>query len=258
MYERVAPFYDLIHADLVEDVSFLLALAERVGGPMLELGCGTGRILLPLARAGHSITGVDNSNAMLERAKLKLRSEPESVRSRMNLVSGDASSVEVDGEFRLVILSYNSLMHFERPALAALLKNARNHLRGDGFFYVDVDNPFEVSDPNDDDLLVLERIMTDPESGDKIIQSASSWVDSDAQRRHISWLFDVSAPAGGPLNRTIVETDYYYLFPHQLESMLAGAGFRLEALYGDYQRRDFGENSPRLIALAKSRARSPG
>ena len=217
----------------------------------MELGCGTGRILLPLARAGYLVTGVDSSSAMLARAREKLAVEEEAVRSRVNFVEGDITSLQLEAKFGLAIIPYNTLMHFERATKTALLRNARQHLRPGGTLFVDVDNPFEISDPNDDDLLVLERTMADPATGDMIVQAASSWVETEAQYRHITWLFDVSPSSGGPLRRTIVEADYHYLFPHELETALAGAGLRLEALFGDYKREPFGEESARLVVLAR-------
>lgn len=252
MYDKIASFYDLIHADLTEDVDFLLALADKIGGPILELGCGTGRILLPLARAGHVVTGLDRSTAMLARAKQKLIEEDELVRSRINIVQGDMRSIQLEAGFRLAIASYNTLMHLDGTTKIALLKNVRKHLQSGGTLYIDLDNPFEISDSNDDDLLILERTMSDPDTGDTIIQASSSWVDSDAQYRHITWLFDVSPQSGGPISRTIVETDYHYLFPHELEIVLVGAGFRLEALFGGYDKEPFSEESARLIALARA------
>ncbi len=65
MYDQIARFYDLTHAELTADLPFVLQLASEAGGPILELGCGSGRLLLPLARAGHSVIGLDLSGAML-------------------------------------------------------------------------------------------------------------------------------------------------------------------------------------------------
>ena len=65
MYDTIAHYYDVIHADLTEDIKLLLRVADPVRGRVLELGCGTGRIMIPLARAGYDITGVDNSVEML-------------------------------------------------------------------------------------------------------------------------------------------------------------------------------------------------
>ena len=75
-YDAIARYYDLSHQSLVEDIPFLLRVAAETGGPALELGCGSGRLLVPLARAGYAVTGVDNSPEMLARAELRLAGEP--------------------------------------------------------------------------------------------------------------------------------------------------------------------------------------
>ncbi|MEZ4518635.1 MAG: class I SAM-dependent methyltransferase [Chloroflexota bacterium] len=82
MYDRLSRYYDLSHAALVDDIPFRLDLAQKADGPVLELGCGSGRLLLPLARAGYEITGVDNSPAMLAMAERQLRMSPLMYRRR--------------------------------------------------------------------------------------------------------------------------------------------------------------------------------
>jgi SAM-dependent methyltransferase len=72
MYEQTAKYYDLVHAELKDDIPLVLTLAGQGKGPILELGCGTGRLLLPLARAGYEVIGLDNSPAMLAKAKARL------------------------------------------------------------------------------------------------------------------------------------------------------------------------------------------
>ena len=75
-YDRIARYYDLTHDRLTADVPFLLAQAAEAGGPVLEIGCGSGRLLVPLARAGQTITGVDRSAEMLARAEPRLAALP--------------------------------------------------------------------------------------------------------------------------------------------------------------------------------------
>ena len=81
MYDQIARYYDLLHGDLTEDIEFVIRLAEKSGGPVLELGCGTGRLLLPLVRIGQKTTGLDNSEEMLAVAKAKVASERAAVRA---------------------------------------------------------------------------------------------------------------------------------------------------------------------------------
>src|SRR5512136_1735449 len=83
LYDHVVPYRERA------DVGFFVEAAKGSGGPVLEVGCGTGRVLIPTARAGVEITGLDLSPHMLEVCRRKLKDEPEEVRSRVRLVQGD-------------------------------------------------------------------------------------------------------------------------------------------------------------------------
>ena len=87
MYEDISKYYDLIHQELRDDIVFAIKLAASVGDPILELGCGTGRLILPLARVGHAITGLDNSAAMLEVARNRIEAEKAKVQQRIRLIT---------------------------------------------------------------------------------------------------------------------------------------------------------------------------
>ena len=219
--------------------------------PILELGCGTGRLLLTLSRVGHSAIGIDNSPAMLEIARKKLAEERTSVRERVSLVEGDITSFELSQRFGLVILPYNTLFHLDRNSRRKCFRCVDEHLRPGGRFVIDIDNPFEIADPVEDGILLLERSMIEPGSDQLILQMTSSWVDSDAQQRHMTWIFDASSINGGAISRTVVKSVFHYVRAHELEVELESAGLKLSALYGDYDREPYGEQSPRLLVVAE-------
>lgn len=251
-YERIAPYYDLLHADLKEDVGFVLTLAGRAEGPVLELGCGTGRLLLPLARAGHAVTGVDLSQAMLRRARARLSQASEDVRRRVWLVEQDVTSFEVEEkEFGLVLFSYNTFLHFDPPSAVAACRAAGRHLRSEGTLFIDVTNPLLMARTPNDRFLTLERTLSDPESGNIVLVLASNRVDEAAQILHITWVYDATPAASGPVHRTVAEAAYHYYFPHQMELILRESGFALEAIYGAYSEGPFDEESERLLLLAR-------
>src|SRR5438874_377731 len=79
-YAALARFYDLDHAGFADDLDFWRNLARQIGGPVLEVGCGSGRVLLPLARAGFEVVGIDTSAPMLDRLKARLHAEPAAAR----------------------------------------------------------------------------------------------------------------------------------------------------------------------------------
>src|SRR5688572_18345666 len=93
-YAELPDLYDLEHAGFSDDVELYLRLAEVVGDPILELGCGTGRVLAPLAAAGHRITGIDRSRPMLDRARAVLQSHVSNLLPRVTLSEGPLTDAE--------------------------------------------------------------------------------------------------------------------------------------------------------------------
>jgi SAM-dependent methyltransferase len=251
LYEHIARYYDLIHAELTADIGLVLAMAGQVGGGVLELGCGTGRLLIPLARAGHRVVGLDNSPAMLARARTKVAAEAEVVRERVQLVEGDMKDFELGEQFGLVIFPYNTLLHLEPAMMEKAFRCAGRHLAAAGRVLVDIVNPLLAAQTPEDRMLTLERVMVDPETGETVVQMASSWVDQEKQVLHITWLYDASPAEGGPVRRTVVEAKYHYLYPHELELLLDAAGLRLAGLFGGYEDEVFEEGSERFVVVAK-------
>jgi SAM-dependent methyltransferase len=139
--------YDLFTGGglLAGDVEFYLDCARRFGGPILELGTGTGRILMPLAEAGHEIVGLDLSPAMLGVAAAKLGARPE-LADRARLVEGDMTAFDLAQLFALVIIPARSFQHVTEPAgQRAALACARRHLVAGGHLILDLFDPnFEL------------------------------------------------------------------------------------------------------------------
>jgi len=120
VYEKLARFYDLEHGELTADLVFYLHFARQANGPVLDAGCGTGRLLVPLVQAGISATGVDSSPAMLSVAGRKLGGQ-------VTLIEGDMRTVALSGRFALIIISINTFMHLltiedQRAALTNLAR----------------------------------------------------------------------------------------------------------------------------------------
>lgn len=249
-YESIVEYYDLLHATLTYDIDFISRLTDKKGKDVLELGCGTGRLLLPLARNGHNVVGLDNSAAMLKKAKEKISQEPIKVKERVILIEGDMTSFVLNHLFHLILIPHNTLMHLSFDQAQVCFRHCRRHIASDGVLYIDVDNPFELADPRDDNLVVMEKAFDLPERGLKVLQMASSWVNTEAQIRHTTWIFDAMPEKGGSVNRSITKMNFHYHFPHQLEILLQEAGFAVTSLYGNYAGDLFDADSSKLIILA--------
>jgi SAM-dependent methyltransferase len=249
MYDDIARFYDLSHDRLTDDIPFVLRLAAATGGPVLEVGCGSGRLLLPLARAGIAVIGVDNSPEMLARAELRLAAEPEAVRARATLIAADARSLSLPaGElFGLIVIGYNTFMHLDEAEAGATLQRLRPLLRSGGRLLIDVANPMALSMAADDPDFVLEDTLPDERSGRVVHQYTAYEAAPGEQAVDVTWVYEVAGDGG---TQTEARMRYHYLYPHQYDLLLTLAGFQLVALYGDYDGTAFDEESERLIVVA--------
>lgn len=251
MYQQIAAYYDLLHSHLVDDIAFLVELAEETGGPILELGCGTGRLLLPLARLGYRVVGVDTSNEMLAIAQEKSALESAAIQERVKLMLGDLGETVLDTRFCLAVIPYNTAMHLSPAALTAGLRNVRRQLKPGGVLFIDVDNPTNVHDSEQDGVLLLERTVTNEAEGEIVMLSVSSVGDGTRQTRDVVWIVDVSAAEGGLVKRLVARSTLHYTFAHQYVEHLEAAGFKLQGMYGDYDRRPYeADDSERLLLLA--------
>lgn len=246
-YDTFARYYDADFRDYQDDVPLLRELARRSGGPILELMCGTGRVLLPLAEAGFALTGVDISPAMLAIARANL-AEAELL-EQVTLLEGDVRSIALPAEqFALAFVAVNSFMHLDevRDQLAALA-NVRRALTRRGLLVLDLFNPDPAEIAREDNRLVLDR---EYELDGRHVQKFVA-IDSDAasQLSRVTYLYDETDAAGVVTRRTMRFT-MRWLYRYELEHLLARAGFTLRNLYGSYDLDEFGAGSPRLIAVA--------
>lgn len=246
-YDPFARYYDADFRDYQDDVPFLREVARRTGGPILELMCGTGRVLLPLAAAGFELTGVDSSPAMLAIARANLAAAGHA--ERVTLLEGDVRDIALPaGAFAMAFVAVNSFMHLEevRDQLAALA-NARRALGRRGLLVLDLFNPDPAEIAREDNRLVLDR---EYELDGRQVQKFIA-IDSDAasQISRVTYLYDETG-ADGALTRRTMRFSMRWFYRYELEHLLARAGFTLRNLYGSYDLDDYGPGSPRLIAVA--------
>lgn len=246
---RIAQFFDLEFAGYDDDLPALDAYAARTGGPILELGCGTGRALIPLARAGYAVTGVDLSLVMLQIARAK--AEAVGAAQRITLLAGDYADVELEGQFRLAFTVMNTFLHLPtREAQVGALKHWRSHLAPRGLLIIDVFHPDVGTLAGLDGRLEFVRSWADPESGRTISKFVTRTVDLANQTLHINHIYDEIGPEGQVL-RTMAPYELRYLWRFEAELLLEKAGFTLEALYGDWDLGPFESASERMILVAR-------
>lgn len=249
-YHAIAAFYDLEHDPFHDDIDLLLSFAEVAGDPILEMGCGSGRVLAPLAGAGYTVIGLDRSTTMLDRARSRLTDQK--VAARVTLVEGDlAGDSPLAGEpFAMVLFTLNALMHLPSPDLQlAALTTARNRLAPGGLLVIDVVNPTP-------DYLV--SLASSPALEWSCSLSDGSMVDKWAFR-HVHpvdqvidttlWYDQVSS--GGAFLRHRTQFDLRYLHPNELSLMLHAAGFTGIHMYGSYELDPLDDASDRILVTAE-------
>ncbi len=254
-YGPTAEFYDHVvpYAER-EDVAFFVQAAQASGGPVLEIGCGTGRILLPTARAGIAITGLDLSAHMLAVCRERLQGEPEPVQSRVTLVQGDMRSFELTQTFQLVTLPFRPFQHLIAiEDQLACLANIHRHLAPGGRLILDLFNPSLIFLTSD---TLGQEVGEEPEfsmpDGRRVIRRAKT-VSRDYfnQVNHAELIYYVTHP-DGRTERLVHSLFMRYLFRFEAEHLLARSGFTVEALYANYDKTPYGSTYPGdLIFVAR-------
>ena len=246
LYDHVAPYQHRA------DVKFYVNAALRAQGRVLELGCGTGRILLPIARAGVRVVGVDGSNAMLTRCRAKVAAEPPEVRQRIQLVEGDMRQLDLGGAFSAVLMPFRSLQHqISVEDQLSTLASVRRHLVAGGSLVLDVFQPAlaRLASPSTE-----EHEDTPPTSlpdGRTFRRTGRvTAVDIARQVSNVELVYYVTTPGAG-VERRVQAFPMRWFFRYELEHLLARSGFAVEAVYGDFDQSPHTSASPEIIVDAQ-------
>jgi SAM-dependent methyltransferase len=247
-FDRLARFYDWEHAGFLEDLPFYQGLAERVGGPILEAACGSGRLLVPLARAGYEVVGVDSSPAMLKLAAQRLASEPK-LAKRVRLLEEDLRSLRLQRTFGLAFIALDSFgLFIEREDQLRVLAVLREHLHSNALLAIDVANG-NLRGGEAAEETVLHTADLDPAGDRALVKWVVRRTDHAEQLDRLLYLYDESGPDGA-VHRSATELELRYFTCFELELLLERAGFFVEAVFGDYDLTPYGPDSQRLIAVA--------
>lgn len=249
-YDLIAPFYDVEHAHFDEDLNLYENFAQLCGGPLLELACGSGRLLVPLAREGYTLTGVDRSARMLKLAQEAL--EQAGVAAQCTLVQEKMSQLRLGQKFRLAFIALGSFGHVctrqeQRQTLAAV----RDHLASGGKFILDISNA-DVRYMEHLSGQVLHQGTWPREDGTMLSHFVSP---ASSPTKHLLELthFYEEHRQGEAVLRTVITTHLYLFERNEVELLLEEAGFEIAGVYGDNELSPFEHESPRMIFIAEAR-----
>lgn len=258
----IAEYYDAspIVAGRV-DAAFYVDAAEEFGGPVLELGCGSGRVTLAIAGAGLEITGLDLSRDMLARAEQKLETVPEETRSRVTLAQGNMTNFDLPAllpqkstlKFRLAIIPFRPFQHLlDAQQQLNCLACIHRHLEPGGRLILDFfqTDPRRMHDPE----FLEERVAAEYEmsGGRKVVLTEHVTAFHRAEQRNdVEMIYNVTH-ADGHTERVVMAFPFRYFFRYEVEHLLARGGFEVEQTFGDFDGTALKDDSKEMIFVARA------
>jgi SAM-dependent methyltransferase len=240
--------YHAHHARHPEDIPFWTGMAQKQAGRVLELGCGTGRVLIPLAQVCPSVFGLDNDADML--AFLR-RSLPSTLRSRVNIWLADLAAFHLETRFSLIVLPCNTYSTLPKEKRQKMLVLVHHHLEAGGVFAVSMPNPEYLLRLPATAESELEEIFPHPSDGEPV-QVSSSWKRT-GRTFSINWNYDHLLP-DGRVARTPAQVRHLLESPQNYLKELADAGFEKPLLLGDFDGSPYDADSTHLILIATRRS----
>jgi len=254
-YEDPA-YYTKTYRTRLDDVRFYVDFAAQRGGPVLEYGCGNGRITIPIARFGVEVTGVDLSAPMLSDLRARLREEPSYVRERVKVRRGDMRTARLPDRFPLVLCPFNAFLHlYTRVDVERFLGRVRAHLapRGELVFDVSIPDARELArEPTRAYGTPPFKYPTEDGEGVRVRYTERFEYDKIRQIRFVAMEF---APTTGdePWMTPLTHRQFY---PCELEALLHYNGFEIVEMWGDFDRSPLTNASITQIIRARSKPRS--
>jgi SAM-dependent methyltransferase len=249
---ELARLYDLDMAGETGDIDLYLALARSSDGPILELACGSGRVCVPLAVAGHAVTGVDHDAAMLARARSAWQAQAAGARNSgaLELVEADITTLDLGRTFALVVLALNGLLMLPgREAQLAALRAISRHLAPAGRAVIDAVLPA----PDDlvlyDGRLELAWLRDDPDTGARVAKLWAARHEPATGVARIDTLYDIWPAGGGPVRRLVRSDEMHLLGAHELLDLAERAGLGPVTVARDHELAPFGPDSPRIVLV---------
>ena len=235
--------YDLVHEKSAdgEQVAFYERQIERYGSPVLELACGTGNYLVTLSQNDVEISGLDNSDEMLDGAKRRAENQ----NTETNLINADMRFFDLKQKFALIFVAGNSFQHLNNlEDVEACFASVKRHLAPGGRFIVEVFNPsIELLNRNPEQRYFVGEYKTDD---GWIVITENVFYDAATQLNHLQWHYKNQFLKA----EQTVDFTMRQFFPAELDALFRYNGFSIEHKYGDFDESTFGKDSPKQIIVA--------
>lgn len=251
LLDTIAQYYDLIYAHRNDDVKMWLILCEEAlgkgeGGHILELGCGTGRLLIPLLSEGHRVTGIDLSPVALQSAQAKI--EVGGFTEQATLEQADMRFLTLkQKDFAFAFIPSNTFMHcLTQTDQLATLQCVHKHLQAEGILMIDLFHPHPQLLLEADARLQLMHQSIDEITGNLVQQFCIRQVDYTEQIQAVTFILD-GIKSDGQVYRQTIPFEMRYVHRFEMEFLLEQAGFDVIDIFGNYDLSPFDGDSPRMI-----------
>lgn len=259
-YQGYSKIYDQFHdRRLGEDIRFWQEEAQVAGSPILELGCGSGRLCLPIARDGLSIYGIDNSPEMLRLLERKVAKEPERTQTFVAWELGDMRSFDTQlRQYMMIFIAFSALQYLhDRDDQRVVFTKAHSALKENGVFIVDVFNPNPEFIQEWGKPLFLEEV-NGSSSNDSSIQWFCVPESYDANSKVLTMpnLFRIHRDNVPEPEVILIPAQYYCFTSEELKTLFEETGFEDIQTFGDYDKSTLTQNSRKIIMSGRKKERA--
>jgi SAM-dependent methyltransferase len=235
--------YDALLPASRDHVQFYDQLADVHGGPVLELACGSGQLIVPLARKGRRAVGIDNSPQMMQAAGRRAAA----VGALVELVEGDMRNFDLGERFSMIFIARNSLLHLSTTAdFSELFSSVRRHLVSGGVLAFDVFNPTLRSLARETGERYPVMRISSPSHGELTVEATDDY-DAAAQVNRATWYISTTTQRDAWVSPLHLRS----IFPQELLSLVAANRFKLLSRHGDLRGSEFTGTSARQVCLCQ-------
>jgi SAM-dependent methyltransferase len=252
---QFARFYDLEYLDYSDDLAFYVQYAAALDPekrlPVLELGCGTGRIVVALAEAEIQVVGVDNSQGMLDVCVERV--EANGLAGQVSLARRDMRDLDdvPGGPFNMALCALNTFAYLATAEdQLAMLNAVRAQLVEDGILIVDLTPPVRHLLPPSGGEVLYQGSYPDSENGVTVHKFVAGYEHPSTQTHQVRMTYDLESEDGS-LRRITQGQSFRWTGRYEMQLLLERVGYRLERVYGDYDLGEYGDDSERMIFVAR-------
>ncbi|MFN8673808.1 MAG: class I SAM-dependent methyltransferase [Candidatus Sericytochromatia bacterium] len=252
-YDTHSELYDFLYLGLPSEKEFYVSEALRIGGDVLELGCGTGRITIPVAQAGLNIIGIDNSEGLLKEGNDKI-SKIKQIAGSVELKYGDMRDFNLDKKFDLIIIPYRAFLHLYTPEdQKKTLKNIHNHLKENGKLIMNMFFPrIDIIDSNMNSLgNAVKQVKVLEKGKNKIVFYDSRNYSSYSQLINQYFIAEELDEKGVVISKQYFPLTLRWVTRFEMEHLFELCGFKIENLFGWFDKRPFSDASEEMVWVVK-------